>query len=78
MAIVALEASNQTITSAVYNSGTSTYNFTYGNVTDVSPQQGMLATMINPVVWVIVIILAFTIIFLIFSAIRYMANRNRR
>ena len=78
MAIVTLAASNKVVTSSVYNSSTNSYNFTYGNVTDTAPQQGMLATMINPVVWVIVIILAFTIIFLIFSAIRYMANRRRK
>lgn len=78
MAIVTLATSNQVITSSVYNSSTNSYNFTYGNVTDTTPQQGMLATMINPVVWVIVIILAFTIIFLIFSVINFIGNRRRK
>jgi type II secretory pathway pseudopilin PulG len=72
LAIEELPLTNQTITSAVYDSGTSTYNFTYSNVTDTTPQVNTLAAMLSPVTWLIYMILGFTLLELLVNLIQFM------
>lgn len=71
LAIEELPLTNQTITSAVYDSGTSTYNFTYSNVTDTTPQVNTLAAMLSPMTWLIYLILVFTAIELLVNLIQF-------
>lgn len=78
LSIEDLLISNTAVISSVYSSTNNTYTFSYGTVTNTTAQQATLAAMMNPIMWIIYLILAFTLIALIFSTVNFMFNRKRK